>query len=447
MVKLAGTLSHFQPISALVVGDFMLDTYTSGRVKRISPEAPVPVLEVLKQSSRPGGAGNVVLSLTALGAHVMAAGRIGDDPEGRELRTCLWKEGVDLETLIPERDYRTPVKNRLIAESQQLLRVDLETIAPITGGFELEMTHRLVEVSKRAQVIALSDYGKGFLTPSLIASIISCAKQADIPILIDPKGIDFTKYRGATILKPNLAEAYAAAKMTPGEPLEAVAEKIHKIADIDYLLITRSESGISLFDRSMNRIDFPVRSREVMDVTGAGDTVLAVIGAAIANGLDLTIAVQLANIAAGIAIERLGCVQVTLAELAHRLLEFDADSKVFDDSHTFALSQVLKGKRTSLLLLEKGQKMSNALFGSLRKLKVSLEEHLVVYVRDSHPDDEFVHLLSSLQEVDTIIVQTESLKNLCETIHPNGIYYLEEGNLKKIDSAQFLLSTLSSALK
>jgi D-beta-D-heptose 7-phosphate kinase/D-beta-D-heptose 1-phosphate adenosyltransferase len=442
MVKLAGTLSHFQPISALVVGDYMLDTYTTGRVKRISPEAPVPVMEVIKQESRPGGAGNVVLSLLALGAHVMAAGRIGDDRDGREIETSLLKDGANVESLFAEKLYRTPVKNRLIADSQQLLRVDQEKIAPISSLFEAHLMDKLTDVSKRAQVIALSDYGKGLLTPSLISKVIALARGSDIPIIVDPKGIDFAKYRGATILKPNLAEAYAAAKMELSEPLEAVAEKIHQITDIDYLLITRSESGISLFDRSMRRKDFPVRSREVKDVTGAGDTVLAVISAALANGLDLSIAVQLANIAAGIAIERLGCIQVTLAELAHRLLEFDADSKVFDDSHTFALSQVLKGKHYSLLVLAKGQKMSNALFRALRSLGRSGEEHLVVYVRDSHADDEFIHFLSSLQEVDTIILQTESLMNLCETIHPNGIFFLEKEKLRQFDGAQELLSVL-----
>ncbi len=442
MVKLAGTLSHFQPVSALVVGDYMLDRYTTGRVKRISPEAPVPVMEVLKQESRPGGAGNVVLSLLALGAHVMSAGRIGDDWEGREITASLLKESANIESLIVEKQYKTPVKNRLIADSQQLLRVDQEIITPISSSFEARLMEKLSDVSKRAQVIALSDYGKGLLTPSLIAKVIALARGSDIPIIVDPKGIDFAKYRGATILKPNLSEAYAAAKMAQSEPLEAVAEKIHQITDVDHLLITRSDAGISLFDRSMRRIDFPVRSREVNDVTGAGDTVLAVISAALANGLDLSIAVQLANIAAGIAIERLGCVQVTLAELAHRLLEFDSDSKVFDDSHTFALSQVLKDKHYSLLVLAKGQKMSNALFRALRTLGGSEEEHLAVYVRDSHADDEFIHFLSSLHEVNTIILQTESLMNLCETIHPNGIYFLEKEKLKKFEGAHELLSVL-----
>lgn len=438
MGKLAGTLSHFQPISALVVGDFMLDTYTTGRVRRISPEAPVPVMEVIKQEARPGGAGNVVLSLLALGAHVMAAGRIGDDSEGKTITALFDEAGIDHSCLLIEREYRTPIKNRLIADSQQLLRVDREKVVPISPLFEKKLFQRLQRALKHVQVIALSDYGKGGLTPTLIADLIALARQENIPIIVDPKGIDFVKYRHATILKPNLSEAYAAVKMESKEPLEAVAAKILQITEVDYLLITRSEAGISLFDRSMQRWDFPVRSKEVIDVTGAGDTVLAVVSAALANGLDLATAVQLANIAAGIAIERLGCAQITLAELTCRLLEFDCDSKVYDECHAFALSQVLKGRRYSLLVLSKGQKMSNALFRTLRTLKGDSREHVVVYVRGAHADDEFVHLLSSLQEVDTIILQTDSLKNLCETIQPNGIYFLEREKLKKEDSAKLL---------
>ena len=368
MVKLAGTLSHFQPINALVIGDFMLDAYTIGRVKRISPEAPVPVMEVLRQESRPGGAGNVVLNLTALGAKVIAVGRMGADAEGGLLKLALSRAGANLDALLIEDNYRTPVKNRLIADSQQLLRVDLETIAPISSAFEEKVLRLLSRFLPEVKVVVLSDYGKGFLTPSLIDRVISLSKEMNVPVIVDPKGAEFIKYKGATILKPNLSEAYAAAKMPIDAPLDAVAERLLQIADIDLLLITRSEAGMSLFDRSLRRTDFPARSREVKDVTGAGDMVLAVISAAVANGLDICSAAQLANIAAGIEIERLGCVQVTISELARRLLEYDTDTKIFDDSHTFALRQVLKDKCYSLLVLPKGQKMSNALFRALHSL-------------------------------------------------------------------------------
>ena len=442
MVKLAKTLSHFQPISALVIGDFMLDTYTTGRVKRISPEAPVPVMEVLRQDSRPGGAGNVVLNLIALGAKVIVMGRIGEDHEGDLLKQSLSREGVSLAGLLVEKQYRTPVKNRLIADSQQLLRVDLETITPIQHDFEKKVMQQIRKFLPQVQVVALSDYGKGFLTHTLIAEVVALAKTFEIPVIVDPKGSDFGKYKGASILKPNLSEAYAAAKMSIDTPLDFVAKRLIEITEVDRLLITRSEAGISLFDSSMERTDFPARSREVKDVTGAGDTVLAVLSAALANGLDITSATQLANIAAGIEIERLGCAQVTISDLARRILEYEPDTKIFDDSHTYALQQVLKDKCFSLLVLDGGQNMSNALFRALRKLEDDEGTELIVYIRDSHSEDEFIHFLSSMQEVDYIILQGESLKALCEKIQPRSIYFLDGEQLQSIPSAQTLLMML-----
>lgn len=440
MVKLAGAFSRFESFKALVLGDFMLDTYTTGRVKRISPEAPVPVMEVLKQEARSGGAGNVVLNLLALGGQVIAAGRIGNDREGMQLKQSLTLEGVDLSTLFEEKNYKTPVKNRLIADSQQLLRVDLETVIPLHPELEKTIIGQLEKLIPQVQIVTLSDYGKGFLTPSLIEAVLHIAKQNKIPTIVDPKGIDFAKYRGATILKPNLIEAYAAAKRPLTAPIEEVAQEIFDQVAIDLLLITRSEAGMSLFRPSGKRSDFPVRSREVKDVTGAGDTVLAMLSLGLANGLDVELSVQLANIAAGLAIERLGCVQITLPELAERLLEYDSDTKIFDENHTFALRKVLQNKRYSLLVLEKGQEMSTNLFKTIRNL--AGQSKLIIYVRDSHPDDDFVHLLSSLHEVDYIILQTESLKNLCTEIHPHNIYFLQDNQAIEMKEAQSVISSL-----
>ncbi len=436
MVKLARTFNHFQPFRVLVLGDFLFDTYTTGKVKRISPEAPVPVMEVLKQESRPGGAGNVVLNLVALGASVVAVGRIGSDREGTELKQLL--QCADTSALFIESGYRTPVKNRLIADSQQLIRVDFETIASLTLDLEEKVIDQLKKLIPQVQIVALSDYGKGFLTHRLIASALQIAKEAKIPTVVDPKGSEFSKYKGATVLKPNLSEAYAAAKMPPHVPLDRVAQELISLADI--LLIPRSEAGISIFEANGTQSDFPVRSKEVKDVTGAGDTVLAMICLGLANGLDIHQTAQIANIAAGLAIERLGCVQITLSELAQRLLEYDSDTKVFDESHTYALHQVLQGKRYSLLVLDKGQIMTPGLFRTIRQL--SSQEELIVYVRDSHPDDEFIHFLSSLQEVDYIILQTESLKNLCNAIHPHEVFFLEQDRAVRLDRAKEALHSL-----
>lgn len=303
-----------RPISVLIVGDFLLDTYTIGSVRRISPEAPVPILEVKTLDYRPGGAGNVVLNLASLGARVFAAGRIGADPDGERLRESLSRENVDLTALLSTSHPKTPVKNRIVANGQQLLRIDSEVVAPLSPSFEESLLSHIDSLLPQIDIIALSDYGKGIATPTLTPRLITLAHNKKIPIIIDPKGRDFTKYRNATVIKPNLKEAYDAANLLPDQPLELVAERLLPFG-FEHLLITRSEEGMTLFNHKCQRSDFPVRQREVKDVTGAGDTVLAVLSIALGNGLDIGAAIHLANCAAGLVIERFGCAQVTLKEL------------------------------------------------------------------------------------------------------------------------------------
>lgn len=448
MVKLSGMLSRFSPVRVLLIGDFMLDTYTTGKVKRISPEAPVSILHVQKEESRPGGAGNVALNLVSLGAKVIAVGRIGYDLGGEQLSSSLESEGVDIEHLLLEKGYKTPVKNRLIADAQQVLRVDFETISPLPSEMEEEIIHRLPPLLDKVQIIAISDYGKGFLSRSLLKRVIEMASQSGIPVIVDPKGDDFFKYQGATVIKPNMAEAYAAAKLPMGASLDQVAKVILNECNIETLIITRSEAGISLFNRAGQRFDFPVRSKEVKDVTGAGDTVLAMISLAIANKIDvIKYGAQLANIAAGMAIERLGCARIKLSEMAERLLEFDVENKIFDEEHLFALQQVLKGKRYTVLGLDSSHGMSTALFRSIRKLSSrDSERRFIVYVRDTDPDEEFVSLLSSLAEVDFIVLKCESLKNLCDIIHPDQVFIMEKEKLIALDHASALLARVKENL-
>lgn len=437
MVKLSKAFRHLQSFKALVLGDFMLDTYTRGRVKRVSPEAPVPIMEVVSQESRPGGAGNVVLGLCKLGAQVLAVGRVGSDDGGKVLKGLLNEANTDF--LLEEPDYQTPIKNRLVADHQQILRVDTERSPFLSEELEKRLLLSLKELVFSVDVVAISDYGKGFLTHRLIQQVLSLCREKNIPSIVDPKGIDFSKYRGCFALKPNLTEAYAAAKCSPLDSLEEVALQLMPFTE--NLLITRSEFGISIFDQN-GRVDMPVRSKEVKDVTGAGDTVLCLISLALANGLDMHTAAELANIAAGIAIEKVGCVQISLSEIAERLLDIDSQTKVFDESDTYALHQVLKGKKYSLLVLEETQEMSNLLFRTLRKLSAR-EEELIIYVKNVKPEDEFIYFLSSLSEVDYIVLQTESLKHLCEAIHPEEIYLLEKNESLRVDEAKDLIKTLS----
>ncbi len=418
----------------------MYDTYTTGKVHRISPEAPVLVLNVLKEEGRPGGAGNVVLNLVSLGAQVVAVGRVGYDTAGENIIKSLVAEGVHITGMMTQPMYQTPVKNRLIADAQQVLRVDFETISSIPEQLEQQVVDKLPSLLDGVDIIAISDYGKGFLSHSLLMAVIEMAKARNIPVIVDPKGDDFSRYQGATVLKPNLNEAHAAAKLSLSTPLEQVAETLFKKVSTDLLMITRSEAGISLFSRDGQRLDFPVRSKEVKDVTGAGDTVLAMICVALGNNLEISDAAQLANIAAGIVIEQLGCVRIAPSDLANRLLEFDVDNKVFDEDHLFALQQALKNKHYTVLGLHSAQGMTTPLFRSIRKLATrDADSKLIIYVRDSNPDEEFISLLSSLAEVDFVVLKCESLKNLCEIIHPQEVFVMDHHTLTPLDHFKGLL--------
>jgi rfaE bifunctional protein kinase chain/domain len=319
-------LHSLQQKSALVIGDFMLDVYTRGHVQRISPEAPVPVLCVEEENHRPGGAGNAILNLVSLGMKVKACGRVGNDWSGKQFVAALEFEQVDCSGIFTDSHFETPVKKRMIADHQQLLRVDYENPKPIRLELEETVLKQLPQLLHGIDIVAISDYAKGFLSDHLLASIINEAKKRNIPVIVDPKGTDFKKYDGATILKPNLGEAYAAAGFDRRIPLELVGSKILQELNIQTLMITRSKEGITLFS-NQGREDYPAFVHEVKDVTGAGDTVLAVIALAKANDLHLNIGATLANVAAGIAIERIGCARITIKELSERLADLQRKSE------------------------------------------------------------------------------------------------------------------------
>lgn len=441
MVKLLGSFSRLKSAKVLVLGDFMLDTYTTGRVQRISPEAPVPILHVQKSEDLPGGTGNVVLNLIALGAEVIAVGRIGNDKEGLRLKQLLESEGVDTSGIFVQEGVSTPLKNRLIADAQQLIRVDHECVTPLSPVIEREVIEYIKEIMNQIEVIAISDYAKGFLTKSLLQTVIHLARERGVPTIVDPKGDDFTKYRGATMIKPNYKEAVAASQLPSDSTLDDIGVSLLTQTASEMIMVTRSEHGISLFERNQSRFDFPVKSKEVKDVTGAGDTVLAMTTMTFASGLNLKEGLELCNIAAGIAIERLGCVRVSLSELAERLLETNVSNKIFDENHLFALEQALEGKRLTILGINTQSGVSSRLFSHIQKLsKKSPDERLMIYLIDSDPDEDYLSLLSSLHEIDFIVIQSDSLTSLTERVHPDKVFTLNsDGTLNHVSHPKALL--------
>lgn len=431
MVKLASAFSRLNSVKVLVIGDLMLDTYTIGKARRISPEAPVAVVQVLHEDHRPGGSGNVVLNLLSLGAQAHVIGRIGNDWGGEYLCKAFEEEGVDTTSLVIQEKYKTPVKNRVISDGQQIVRVDHEQVTPLSEQLEQHIIDSLSDVLKGIDIIAISDYGKGFLTSTLLNAVIAKAAQLGIPVIADPKGHDFTKYRGSTLIKPNLSEAYAAASLPTTAPLESAAKVILQLTNAKTVMITRSEAGISMFHSCGTREDFPVQAKQVKDVTGAGDTVLAMLTVALANKLSFGEAAQLCNIAASIAIEQMGCARVSLADLAHRLLERDASHKVFDEDHLFALQEVLKGRQYTFLMIDGMTEITQPLFRAIKKL-ASKDRDLLVFVNDRDPDDAFIEFLASLQEVNFILLHPESLRLLCNKVPPTHSYVFEGKETREV---------------
>lgn len=435
-MKLTAPFSRLIPSRILVAGDILLDTYTIGKTRRISPEAPVVVVNVTHEETRAGGAGNVFLNLVSLGVEVIAMGRVGLDAQGEHLLQLLQAEGIAIEGFVRQPHYPTPVKNRIIAENQQIVRIDREELIPLPEQLEQQLIEKLPYLLEGVQVVALSDYGKGFLTKTLLQALIGEARRRKIPVIADPKGLDFAKYAHSTIIKPNLGEAYAAANLPSDAPLEQVAAHVLHLSKSEELMITRGEAGISLFSKNGERRDFPVRPREVKDVTGAGDTVLAMLACALGSGLTLPEAVQLSNIAAGIAIERLGCARISLHDIARSLLESDSSNKIFDGAHLYALQKALQGRSFNLLGINSEEGVHLPLLKAIHELKQTDKSDLVLYIASGLPDEEFIQILSSFQEVSYLLLDGQSLRNIA----PQAIFEMREGKRVQLQNALELIA-------
>jgi len=441
--KILSCFNRFEPAKVVVIGDLILDVYTIGKIARVSPEAPVTVLEVQEETMRLGGAANVALNLKALGMDVSLIGCVGDDISGRAFLDQVEAEDMSSSHIYFEKGRQTIVKNRLIASGQQIVRVDKEQTHPIFQLTQDKLLEACITELTEAKALVISDYAKGTLTHDLLKKVIQFAKLRDIPIIVDPKGLDFTKYAGATVIKPNEKEAYLASGLELFMPLEQVAKKLLDQTEARAIFITRADKGISVFQKDKLSVHSRALVRKVKDVTGAGDTVCATMACCLANGWSFSMAADLANVAASLSVEGVGCVAVTLSELSKRLLEHHFTSKVFEQSHLFALKQVLLDRPFILLALEGCPAFSAALFEALRMLNAKAIEddeeassskglELVVYLDPDTCKKELLSILNSLEEVDYIIGKGESVKSLCQEIGPHETYTFKEGLLTKI---------------
>ncbi len=296
----------------MIVGDVMLDRYCWGSVNRISPEAPVPVVNLDRTEVTLGGAANVAANVVGLGAKAWLVGVIGKDAEAELFPKILQEKGISHDNLVELENRPTTVKTRIVAHNQHIVRIDQETTEQLSNEAENKVWSKIIAIFDQANIVIISDYAKGLLTDSLILRLITLGVERGKPVLVDPKGKDYAKYRGATLLTPNKREAYQA---TGIEDIEQAGQVLMKTTDLKALLITQGENGMTLFEKNDKSFKLNALARKVYDVTGAGDTVIATLAVALASGFNLREAAGLANIAAGFVVEKVGTTTIDIKEL------------------------------------------------------------------------------------------------------------------------------------
>jgi rfaE bifunctional protein kinase chain/domain len=321
MSELLPLVDLLEDVRVVVLGDLMLDTYVWGDVSRISPEAPVPVLEVVQRTYQPGGAANAAAGIAALGGVVEVGGVVGSDAAGETLRGTLASNGVAGDGVVFDGERPTTTKTRFIATNQQVVRVDEEGREPLREEKAAEVLDWARRRLADAHAALLSDYGKGTVTPRVATAFVAAAREAGIPVVVDPKGPEFAKYAGATVVTPNEREAREAStiRVQHNAALDDVAADLRGLLDGAALLVTRGAAGMRLYRDGHPLEEIPALAREVYDVTGAGDTVTATLAAALGRGLELTDAVRLAAAAAAVTVGHVGAVRVTSDELRRSL--------------------------------------------------------------------------------------------------------------------------------
>jgi D-beta-D-heptose 7-phosphate kinase/D-beta-D-heptose 1-phosphate adenosyltransferase len=432
--ELAALAEAARSVTVAVVGDLMLDETWIGEVSRVAPEAPVPLLNLSAMSRRAGGAGNVAENLSTLGARVVALGAVGPGEEGEWLARRLTTLPGAGGTVVADPRRTTPVKRRMVSDGRQMLRVDQEIPAGLSPEAEGELQAAALRAVEEADVLLLSDYAKGTLTPALTSALLAAARRKGIPALVDPKGRDYGRYRGATIVTPNRKELEAVSGEAAHD-LDAVAalgERLRAELSLEALLVKLSEDGMLLLETGHPPFRIRTRAREVFDVTGAGDTVLAALGVAIGAGLDRPSAAEVANRAAGCAVARVGTAPVHWADLLDGLAT-SPEEKLLDRPHLAAVCGTLRRAHRRVVftngcfdllhpghirLLSEARKLGDLLVvglnsdASVRKLKGP--ERPILSERDR------AQVLGGLDAVDFVVLfDEETPERLIEAVRPD----------------------------
>ncbi len=422
----------------VIVGDLIMDRYMIGEVSRISPEAPIPVLAVRSNELRLGGAGNVAANLLAMEAEVCVVGVVGDDGLGRAMGEIFVEQGANVDGMVIDAERPTIEKTRMMSGVQQMLRVDREDNNAIRGEIEDRVLARAEEAIAKADAVVLSDYGKGLLTGNVLAGVIRAARAKGVPVLVDPKGSDYSRYRGATLVTPNRKEAEQAVgrKLPSLDDVSLAAAELARLAELDLVVITLSADGIYFRSAETPAREgrAPAAARAVYDVTGAGDTVVSHLALYLAEGWSIEEAVAMANHAAGIVVERLGTHSVHRTELRARLTEsLPKTGKVLDEGSLMAVLEDWRreGKRIVFTngcfdVLHRGHvnylrfardKGDALIIGVNTDASVS---RLKGPTRPVNPLDDRLAVLAALEMVDAVVAfEDDTPKAIIETVTPD----------------------------
>jgi len=447
MNQLLTTLADWKPFRAIVVGDFMLDQLLSGEATRLSPDAPVPVLKVTKQENNPGGSANLALDLVALSGEVIALGIIGDDPEGNILVSELNGQSISTAGMITDHSRPTTVKRNLIGlaqgrHAQKMFRVDFESDEPISSEIENRILESFDQALKDAQIVCIEDYNKGVCTPRLCQEIIKRSKLANIPVFVDPAPIkDYSKYAGATVITPNRTEAelatgFKAGEDSPESHREHLARTLLDANQFDAVVLTLDKQGaVFVQANDPETVHVPTVAREVYDVTGAGDMMLAALAAARANDLGWIDSVRFANAAAGLEVEIFGVAPIPVEQVHEDLLKTQTSNR----GQARTLDEVMVQARAARKANKKIV-FTNGCFDVLHAGHVSLLQRcaelgdmLILGVNDDHSvhalkgdgrpvnnQNHRAHVLQALGCVDSVVLFSEETPiKLIEAIKPD----------------------------
>lgn len=455
--SLSGLLEGAKNAPVMVAGDIMLDRFVYGSVDRISPESPVPVLSIAREEAMLGGAGNTLANLAGLGAKGIILSIVGDDENGALVKAKAKEAGIDITGLLTDASRPTIVKTRYLAGHQQLLRTDFESKTPCTKNISDALLEKAKTVFKTAKVLILSDYGKGLLQKDFISALIKMAKAENVTVIVDPKGNDFSIYKGADIITPNRKELSEGANNAPTETDEqviAACEKIIKECGIGAVVATRSKDGMSIIQKGKAPVHLRGRDIEVFDVSGAGDTVIATLAAALAAGASLENAAQLANLAGSIVVTKVGTAPIRSAELQDALdgnAAFAyADKKApvlgWDEAAEQIKRWRAKGQKVGFTngcfdILHAGHvSYLNAARGQCAKLIVGLNKDASVKIlkgptRPVHDEESRAAVLGALASVDMVVLfgaekesQDNTAKELLKVLKPD--LYFKGGDYK-----------------